>query len=88
MGNGIGDFFRQKTVAGLHIAYQLTPTGKRKAETYAANTPWAEVLSYLNETDSATINEIARELKQSPKKTRLIITNMSQSGYVMKVAGG
>jgi len=80
----VSEFFRKKEVTGLHTAYTLTPLGKDKAETYSSSTPVAEIMSYLNENSSATINEISRELKMNPKKTRLIMKDLVKSGYVMQ----
>lgn len=84
MGNVISDFFRPKTVPGVHSVYVLTALGKDKADSYAANTPWAEVLSYLNEHNSASVSEISRELKMNQQKVKLIVSNMMKSGYVRK----
>jgi len=84
MVSNIADFFRPKAVPGIHSVYVLTALGKDKADSYAANTPWAEVLAYLNEHNSASISEIARELKTNPRKVKLIISNMIKSGYVRR----
>jgi len=79
----VSDFFRPKQVAGVHTVYVLTPLGVEKAENFTASTPYCEVLSQLRQS-SASINEIAKETGVNPKKTKAIIKDMLQSGYVRR----
>jgi len=84
---GLEDFFKSKNSGGATgslTPYSLTILGKEKAETHTASNPYTEVMAYLNETSSACIKEISREVKISPEKTKIIIRDMIRQGYVQK----
>ena len=69
-----------------NATWSVTQVGKAKADNFAGNGVRWEVVAHLAESGPSSVNEIANELGENPRRIEQVLKNLSGLGYVKATA--